>query len=165
MGVVSNFAGLQSVPRDGPMIPGFTPALMGKLLDLLGSQQGQEVRFVHGFCYAIHRSVVDKIGVLDVKEFPHYGSEDDYTFRAYEAGFRMAVAENVFVYHAQNKSYGEHRKEIIKESVPRFYERHGSSEAMQVLAKDSHMALGALRHKVFKFLENFQVKEVPCKAN
>jgi GT2 family glycosyltransferase len=52
-----------------------------------------------GFCMAIRRSVIDKIGSLD-PQFGKFGFEDeDYTLRAIIAGFHAAIAHDVFIHH------------------------------------------------------------------
>ncbi len=52
-----------------------------------------------GFCMAIRRSVIKKIGGLDPR-FGKFGFEDDdYSWRAKIAGFKIAIAHDVFIHH------------------------------------------------------------------
>jgi GT2 family glycosyltransferase/Flp pilus assembly protein TadD/predicted SAM-dependent methyltransferase len=52
-----------------------------------------------GFCMFIDRGVIEKIGSIDAS-FGKFGFEDDdYTWRAYVAGFRPAIAHDVFIHH------------------------------------------------------------------
>ncbi len=51
------------------------------------------------FCAAIKRSVIDKIGLLDEQFSPGNFEDDDFCLRAIEAGFKLGIAEDVFIYH------------------------------------------------------------------
>jgi FkbM family methyltransferase len=52
-----------------------------------------------GFCMFIRREVIDKIGAHD-PQFGRFGFEDeDYTWRAIIAGFKAAIAHDVFIHH------------------------------------------------------------------
>ncbi|PIR44396.1 hypothetical protein COV23_00030 [Candidatus Wolfebacteria bacterium CG10_big_fil_rev_8_21_14_0_10_31_9] len=42
--------------------------------------------------------VIEKIGFLDEKHFPHYGSDYDYLFTAKENGFKLIVSYNSVIY-------------------------------------------------------------------
>jgi GT2 family glycosyltransferase len=64
------------------------------------------VPLVHGFCFGIARKVLETIGLFDEANFPRgYGEENDFCFRAADAGFGLVVATHTFVYHAKSKSY------------------------------------------------------------
>ena len=51
------------------------------------------------FCVAIKREVIDKIGLLDEQFSPGNFEDDDYCLRAIEAGFRLGIANDVYVHH------------------------------------------------------------------
>lgn len=51
------------------------------------------------FCVAIKREVIDKIGLLDEQFSPGNFEDDDFCFRALDAGFRLVIAEDVFIFH------------------------------------------------------------------
>jgi GT2 family glycosyltransferase len=57
------------------------------------------------FCVAIKREVVDKIGLLDEQFSPGNFEDDDYCLRAIEAGFKMGVAEDIFIYHVGSATH------------------------------------------------------------
>jgi GT2 family glycosyltransferase len=50
-----------------------------------------------GWCVGIPRAVFDKIGVPDVKKFPHYSGDDTYIYRATRAGFSACVIGDLSV--------------------------------------------------------------------
>ena len=67
------------------------------------------VHRVIGFCMLIRREVLDRIGGLD----PAFGTgnfeDDDYCIRAQLAGFRVAVADGVFIHHFGSVTFREQR--------------------------------------------------------
>ncbi|MEL6648896.1 MAG: glycosyltransferase [Pseudomonadota bacterium] len=69
---------------------------------------------LNGFCYTIRRQVVEQIGAFDAIGFPQgFGEEDDFSLRATNAGFGIALAQDTFVFHAKSKSYGSSRREAL----------------------------------------------------
>lgn len=64
-----------------------------------------KVDFLNGFCYIISNKVFEQVGFLDEINFPHYGSEDDYSLRSKLRGFQACILSESFVYHYGNQSY------------------------------------------------------------
>lgn len=64
------------------------------------------------FCVAIPRSVLDKVGLLDEDFGRGYFEDFDFSLRVAEAGYRLGVAEDCFVYHRGSSSFGKAPKEI-----------------------------------------------------
>jgi GT2 family glycosyltransferase len=156
-GVLSNNATSQSIPtRDGDeLIEGYTPIMFGQLIELLSEKRYPETIFVNGFCYIIKQQVIDKIGLLDEEKYPHYGSEDEYTFTAKSKGFTTKIADNVFVYHKSNQSYKLEREGMIKQTVGQFIKDWGQDKVVKGIHK-SYQATDYLREKVnkiFKIME------------
>ena len=61
--------------------------------------------YIHGFCQFIKREVIDAIGYVDEKNFPNgLGSEQDYCYRAADAGYLSVIADDTFIYHSKAKS-------------------------------------------------------------
>ena len=75
----------------------------------------------------ISRSVIDRIGFLDDENFPvGYGEENDYCLRARDAGFRLAVADQCFVYHAKSRSFGSSsRASLARKGRQALLGKHG----------------------------------------
>lgn len=59
-----------------------------------------------GFCMYVRRVVFDAIGVFDPAFDPGYGEETDFSMRAWQAGFEIVVATDVFVAHLSGSSFG-----------------------------------------------------------
>ncbi|MFH1119567.1 MAG: glycosyltransferase family 2 protein [Bacteroidota bacterium] len=57
----------------------------------------------------IHRSVIDKIGMLDNKNFPQYHGDSDFTFRAKLAGYEIPVYPQLKIWNDKSNSGLLHR--------------------------------------------------------
>ncbi|MFI5009034.1 MAG: glycosyltransferase [Solirubrobacterales bacterium] len=101
--------------------------------------------FLNGFCYAIKRDVIERVGLLDEERFAEgYCEENDYSMRARAAGFELAVVGDAYVHHAKSASYGaEGRSERARVNYERFLEKHGREEMgalVGVLEEDRKLA-------------------------
>ncbi|MDX4026788.1 glycosyltransferase, partial [Aliarcobacter skirrowii] len=68
---------------------------------------------VHGFCYAIKKELFSKIGYFDENSFPFgYGEENDFSIRAYKAGYYGVIALDTFVFHHKSKSFKDDERRI-----------------------------------------------------
>lgn len=85
------------------------------------------VPLLNGFCLAIKRAVLDQVGAFDEQAFPRgYGEEDDFMFRARDAGFTGAVATHAYVFHAKSKSFTpEGRTVLAREGGAVLQSRYG----------------------------------------
>ena len=85
------------------------------------------VPLVHGFCIGITKEVIDAIGYYDEEAFPRgYGEENDYCFRAADAGFPLAIATNTYVFHEKSKSFlSDDRKKLMQAGARAFRDKHG----------------------------------------
>ncbi|RYH10209.1 glycosyltransferase [Tropicimonas sp. IMCC6043] len=85
------------------------------------------VPLVHSFCFAMTREVWDQVGPFDETAFPKgFGEENDFCFRATDAGFGLVLATHTFVFHAKTKSYDANtRHELVEVAQAILYERHG----------------------------------------
>ena len=77
------------------------------------------------FCVMLSRRVFDRIGGLDERFFPGFFEDDDYCLRVKEAGWHIACAEDVFVYHELSASFdreGAVRRQAIFERNKKLFE-------------------------------------------
>jgi GT2 family glycosyltransferase len=65
------------------------------------------IRCLAFFCVAIRRKVIDAIGALDEAYTVGYFEDDDYCRRVEEAGYRLAVCDDVFVHHHHSASFSQ----------------------------------------------------------
>lgn len=118
VGPLSNAASHQSIPdtkgsRNQTAInelpTHLTIAMINELLEQVTPVNSYPtVPLVHGFCLAIRRELLEKIGYLDEEHFPlGYGEENDYCLRAAQAGFKLKIATHTYIFHAKSKSYQE----------------------------------------------------------
>ncbi len=147
VGPLSNAASWQSVPvRDDEeyggwmvnLIPdGYSVAEMGKLIETISYKQYPEVPSVNGFCYVIKREVLNKNGVLDVEYFPTgYGEEDDFSIRAKDAGFKIAVADDTYIFHSKSKSYTHEIREVLTKGGRKSLDKKHGKERIKKLISD-----------------------------
>ncbi|NBP37975.1 MAG: glycosyltransferase [Betaproteobacteria bacterium] len=59
------------------------------------------------FCVMIPRNVHEIVGCLDEQFVPGFFEDDDYCLRIRKAGFQIACAEDVFVYHELSASFDQ----------------------------------------------------------
>lgn len=136
VGPLSNTASWQSVPKltddDGDWchneIPEeFTISTVAKMIESNSGKIYPQVPLLNGFCLMIKREVIDKIGYFDEENFGRgFAEEDDYNTRAVKAGFKLAIADDTYIYHAQSKSYtDEKRLTLCKLSGEALRKKHG----------------------------------------
>lgn len=135
VGPLSNTASWQSIPKiesngdwaDNPLPPGLTIDQMGDLVTQYSERIYPTMMFLNGFCLLIRRDLITKIGYFDEERFGvGYGEENDYCLRARKAGWKLALADDVYIYHAQSKSYStERRKKLSELAAKTLVEKHG----------------------------------------
>jgi GT2 family glycosyltransferase len=116
VGPLSNAASWQSLPAakrpDGSwstndMIQPRHLARMQAILDRVSERAWPEFPLLNGFCTMISRQLFNQIGLYDEDAFPMgYGEETDLCLRARQAGFRLILADDCFVYHHKSVSFG-----------------------------------------------------------
>ncbi len=108
---------------------------------------------LHGFCFGIRREVLDTIGLFDDKSFPRgYGEENDYCFRAVNAGFGLVVATNTYIFHAKSKSYkSEVRVQLMEAGAQKLRELHGRRRITNAIrSMQEHPILVRMRREAQK---------------
>ena len=109
-----------------------------------------KVPLIHGFCFGIKRQVMDRIGLFDEENFPDgYGEENDYCFRATDAGFDLAVATHTYVFHAKSQSYpADERIRLMSAGMTALKAKHGGERVERaVLTMNSNPILQVFRDR------------------
>ncbi len=106
VGAVSNFAGgWQTIPVPDER-PELAPAIALRRR-LLHAGSRREVNNLSGFCLLIKRSVMRDLGGLDERFGLGFFDDDDLSRRARQAGFRLVVAEQVYIHHFGSRTFLE----------------------------------------------------------
>ncbi len=159
LGPLSNAASHQSVPavRNGSAwavnaLPDWlTVDGMGLIAARGAPRTDTRLPFLNGFCYAIRRSVIDAVGLLDEERFPTgYCEENDYSQRARAAGFELAVVDDVYVHHAKSRSFGgAGRADLARRNYQIFLQKHGRGEIAELVsAMEANRGLDPVRAAV-----------------
>ena len=88
------------------------------------------VNVVAFFCAAMPRAVFEEVGGLDERFGLGFFEDDDYCKRLQEAGYRIAIAEDVFVHHHLSASFDaldRKRREALFERNKALYEEKWGS--------------------------------------
>jgi GT2 family glycosyltransferase len=72
-----------------------------------GSAVYPELPTAVGFCMAIARLAIDRVGFFDEVLFGRgYGEENDFSMRAAQAGMRNVLCDDVYIVHLGGRSFG-----------------------------------------------------------
>lgn len=145
VGPLSNTASWQSVPdifnngdwAQNPLPPGMRVSDMGRLIAKYSGRLYPRIPFLNGFCLLIKRQVINDIGYFDEETFGEgYGEENDYCLRAQKAGWKLAVADDVYIFHAQSRSYSHERRRMLSEranvNLTKLYGEHTITEGVRI---------------------------------
>lgn len=136
VGPISNTASWQSVPKveengdwaQNPLPKGVTVERMAVLISKYSERIYLDMPLLNGFCLLIKKQLLDEVGLFDEVTFGKgYGEEDDLILRARQAGWKMALAEDTFIYHAQSRSYSSDKRIALSKNAGRnLTKKHGS---------------------------------------
>ncbi len=137
VGPLSNTASWQSVPKiedhgdwaSNPLPEGISPSRMAQLIAAHSGRLYVEMPLLNGFCLLIRRKLLDEVGLFDEDNFGQgYGEEDDLVLRARKRGWKMALADDAYVYHAQSKSYSTDQRLALSERGGKILrDKHGDN--------------------------------------
>lgn len=140
-GPLSNAASYQSIPRTEPhaterlhrqtvinqLPPGMNIGDVNRFLELIRWDHPIRVPLIHGFCFAVQREVINEIGFFDEINFPRgFGEENDYCFRAADAGWGLAISPDTYVWHEKTGSYSQNtRAELVTNARHALISKYG----------------------------------------
>ena len=156
VGPLSNAATHQSVPavtEEGrwavnELPPWLTVDSMALLLGGLSGGERPRVPFVNGFCLALTREAIERVGLFDEELFGSgYCEENDFCVRARDAGLTAALADDAYVFHAKSRSYtSAGRAEVARRNYQLFLEKQGEERVRGMLDElDAVSGLESLR--------------------
>ncbi len=114
---IPRFCQVNPVPPDASAVAGVI-ARTGKALY-------PELPTAVGFCMAIARRAIDRVGLFDEALFGKgYGEENDFSMRAIQAGMRNVLCDDVYVVHLGGRSFGPTGLKPDESSMQRLLSRH-----------------------------------------
>ncbi len=117
---LSNNATLCSVPefcKENKLPEDMTIDDMAELVENASAKLYLSLPVAHGFCMFIKRSVIEEIGLFDAKTFERgYGEENDFCYRAIQAGYYHVMCDDTYIYHSGTSSFvSEEKQKYIEE--------------------------------------------------
>ena len=165
VGPLSNAASWQNIPNligdDGKFAINSIPFDLNtdefnRIVKNASQYSFPNVDFVNGFCFMIKKAVLDNIGLLDEEAFPMgYGEENDLCLRVNKAGYKLAVADNCYVFHAKSKSFGSAKKaELSQTGHQKLIEKYGDFFTKKLEQTKSNAALNKVRMHLIRYLSS-----------
>ena len=106
---LSNNATLCSVPifcQDNTVPKGFSLEEYAALVEKVSFHKYPSIPVANGFCMFIKRCVINDIGFFDAETFGRgYGEENDFCYRAEQAGYRHVMCDDTYIYHSGTSSF------------------------------------------------------------
>lgn len=126
---LSNAATICSFPDinvDNPIFKGLSVAEIDHFFGRYAPPEPVEAPTGVGFCMAISRSALARVGLFDAETFGRgYGEESDFCRRAVKAGMRNLIVPNLFVFHNHGGSFASEEKQLlIAENAAKVQELH-----------------------------------------
>ena len=111
------FCGVNPVPPDREAV--------ASVIAAAGAPTYPDLPTAVGFCMAIARRAVERIGPFDEVRFGRgYGEENDFSMRAREAEMRNVLCDDVYVVHVGGRSFGPLSLKPGEESMQRLLSKH-----------------------------------------
>lgn len=103
-----------------------------------------------GFCMAMSKAAIEKVGQFDEKTFGKgYGEENDWCQRAIKLGFTNVIVENLFVYHKHGGSFQSEEKKKLCEKHTEFLLAKHPNYSKDVAKHCADNPLNSFRNNMF----------------
>jgi GT2 family glycosyltransferase len=135
--VTNNISGPQQIELDIPLEKDNLDVIAADIYSKNYQRAHPYHRLVF-FCVAIKRAVIDQIGLLDEQFSPGNFEDDDFCLRAIEAGFRLGIAQDAFIYHIgsmTHKSLNLNVAELLEGNRVKFQAKWPSEKYLDLQAK------------------------------
>lgn len=138
---------------------------MNSLLQTIHKAEYPLIPSAEGFCFCIRREVIENIGGLDEVYGRGYHEEVDFSYRAIKAGFKVALIDDLYVYHKAHASFGKKGGDkLIHENNRIFRERWGSFRKDYEKQINFVNPIYAIRRKIYPLRYWFFAKEKTYKT-
>jgi GT2 family glycosyltransferase/glycosyltransferase involved in cell wall biosynthesis len=128
----SNNATICSIPKfccDNPLPENISIDDYAEAISRCSLQQRPELVTAVGFCMYIRKEVIDAVGLFDSIYGRGFGEENDLCEAAKKAGFKIRLADDVFVAHTGKASFGaegsmleSQNMQVLLSRYPRYLE-------------------------------------------
>jgi GT2 family glycosyltransferase len=150
----TNNGEIASIPRFCQVNP--VPADLdgvARVIARAGTADYPELPTAVGFCMAVSRRAIDRVGLFDEALFGKgYGEENDFSMRVAAAGMRNVLCDDVYVAHQGGRSFGPLGLKPDENSMQRLLSRHPDYlERVQVFISDD--PLSARREAILQALD------------
>lgn len=119
------------------------PDSIADVITACGAPEYPDMPTAVGFCMAISRRAIEKIGLFDEVTFGRgYGEENDFCQRAEKAGLRNVLCDDAYVVHHGNASFGPLDIKPDIQSMQRLLNKHPDYElkVSDFIRKDPFLA-------------------------
>jgi len=111
---VVNPLGNRASELAAPLGPGLNLNTMAAAVERSSRRHYPDVTTGNGFCMLLRRRVLDLLGAFDEAYVQGYCEESDMCMRFTEAGFRVVVCDDAYVYHKGQGSFGARWRELFE---------------------------------------------------
>ena len=142
---IPRFCEVNPVPPDADAV--------ARVITGAGQAEYPDLPTAVGFCMAVSRRAIDRIGLFDEALFGKgYGEENDFSMRAANAGMRNVLCDDTYVAHLGGQSFGPIGLQPDESSMQRLLSRHpGYLELVQAFIQSDPLA--ARRRLLLQSLE------------
>lgn len=101
-------------------------------MKIISMRQFREVNYLSGFAMLIDRKVIAEIGILDERFGVGNYEDQDFCKRAEKAGFKMLIANEVFIHHFGSRAFSENNLDyhaILTENRTIYEQKWSGNEA------------------------------------
>ena len=115
------------------------------------------------FCVGLSRKSFEKIGFLDENFGLAWYEDDDYTLRTLYAGLKIAIAQDVFIYHNHSQStsklsQSKEGKELFEKNRNYFENKHYLYKILKTQAeKNNNKDFAKIKSKLVKYRKLFNI--------
>lgn len=142
---ISNFCPHNAIP----ILPGKGYLDMNRLIERLSERRYPDITTPEGFCFAVSRTCLDRIGYLDPVFGKGYGEESDLSMRARYFGFRTVCVDDTYIFHHGRGTFGEEQRTFLYErNRVIFHSRWGDKYKREFHAFKAENPLATLRARV-----------------
>lgn len=162
---LSNNATLCSVPyfcKENALPKGYTVDAYAALVEKVSMKKYPKIPVSNGFCMFIKREVIRLIGGFDSETFARgYGEENDFCYRAAEAGYYHVMCDDTFILHTGTSSFESKEKRKYIEEHEKILDKRYPDLMQQVRIHCRDNPTGIVSHNIRMRtkLQNYQKRD------